>query len=73
MRRVRVVSGKKLLIASVGIAAASYVGCSSVTSGNLICTDCGTTTASGSGGNGGAGGSGSTGGSGGAPDGGDGG
>jgi hypothetical protein len=61
MRRPRVVSGKKLLIASLGIAAATYVGCGSQTSGNLICNDCGpggSQSTGGSGGSGGAGGSG---------------
>lgn len=66
MRRTRVISGKKLLVASIGIAAASYVGCSSQTSGNLIaCTDCaggagGTATTSSTGGGGGQGGAATT-------------
>ena len=72
MARVRVVSGKKLLIASIGIAAASYVGYSSQTSGNLICVDCGPGGTGGAGGAGGASGSvASSGSGGGAPDAGD--
>ena len=64
MKRVR---GRKLLVASIGVAAVSYVGCEQTsTSGNLMPPPCVETDTCGEGGAGGAGGAGGTGGAGGA-------
>lgn len=68
MRPLRVVPGKKLLIASIGVATANFVGSCSNTSGNLApCDPCpvfepvpATTSASGAGGSGGGGQGGAT-------------